>query len=99
MAKSGRENTKSIVKRLSAESIKILKSYDPTFEVGNPSPDAAIMTMHMMAHKEEIVANSTDLQEKSPVINCKYDENRLLGRMKAIMQDACEAALQPYVQQ
>lgn len=98
MVKNGSENTKSVVKRLSAESIAILQSYDPTFTVANQSPDAAILTMHMMANKEKIIAGSSDLQER-PVINCKYDELRLVNRLRSVMQEACESALQPYVQQ
>lgn len=83
---------KSVVKRLSPASVKILKEYDPSFMVSNQSPDAAIATMKLLIAPGAVV---TAPQPDSA--GCKYDETRLLKRMSGVVQEACDNALRPYV--
>lgn len=94
----------SIVKRLSAESVSILKTYDSAFDVTNMSPDAAIATMHVLIQNNGTVPNTPAVAQPahetpSQVLACRYDETRLLKRMEAVCQTACDNAIRPYVSQ
>lgn len=88
----------SAVKRLSEKSLNILCQFDPTFMLGNPSPDAAIETMAMVISSSEKTiiinpASSTEPEHHS----CTFDEKRLLKALQPVIQEACDNAIRPYV--